>query len=163
MSTLKSLLVVETLAVGALAGVAGGMAEVVWIVVYGSVTGAPTASVAYGIVKSVVPDLAASSWSAPLGMLIHLALAIALGLALACILWVVSRRVRTGSFELGLVMLVLAAVWAVSFLIALPHINPAFVHLLPYGVTLSSKLLFGLAAAAVFRINGVRSGQLRAC
>jgi hypothetical protein len=41
-------------------------------------------------------------------------------------------------------------VWAVNFFVVLPQVNPAFVHLPPYGVTLISKLLFGLAAARVF-------------
>ncbi|HLD13557.1 MAG TPA: hypothetical protein VJB18_02450 [Burkholderiales bacterium] len=39
----------------------------------------------------------------------------------------------------------LAAVWAVNFLVILPVVHPAFVYLLPYPVTLLSKLFFGLA------------------
>jgi hypothetical protein len=41
----------------------------------------------------------------------------------------------------------------VNFLLVLPYLNPHFVDLLPYSVTLASKLLFGLAAATVFRIE----------
>jgi hypothetical protein len=47
-------------------------------------------------------------------------------------------------------MLALVAVWAVNFFLALPRINPGFIALLPYSVTLISKLLFGLSAATVF-------------
>jgi hypothetical protein len=43
-----------------------------------------------------------------------------------------------------------------NFLVVLPYINPVFVHLLPYSVTLLSKGMFGLAAATIFR---ARRGQ----
>jgi hypothetical protein len=33
----------------------------------------------------------------------------------------------------------------------LPIVNPAFVHVVPYAVSLTSKLLFGVAAATTFR------------
>jgi hypothetical protein len=57
------------------------------------------------------------------------------------------RPARDGlvfSFMLGS----LTVMWAVNIFIVLPATNPAFVHLLPYPVTLVAKLLFGLAAAA---------------
>lgn len=38
----------------------------------------------------------------------------------------------------------LVLVWATNFLVILPVLDPAFVTLLPYGVTLFSKLLFGI-------------------
>jgi hypothetical protein len=71
------------------------------------------------------------------------------------------QGVGTGRIEFGLVMLALAGVWAVNFLVVLPRVNAAFTHLLPYGATLLSKLLFGLAAAAVFRIGRLRQSRLR--
>ena len=46
-----------------------------------------------------------------------------------------------------LASLMLAAVWAVNFLVVLPVLSPDFVTLLAYPVTLISKLMFGLAAA----------------
>jgi hypothetical protein len=58
--------------------------------------------------------------------------------------------------EYSLVTLALATVWAVNFLVALPYLNPGFVNLLPYSVTLVSKLLFGVSAAMVFRIERMR-------
>jgi hypothetical protein len=66
------------------------------------------------------------------------------------------RRDGAGYSEYGLVILALAAVWAVNFLIVLPYINPEFVRLLPYSVTLLSKLLFGLSAATVLRSDHMR-------
>ncbi len=160
MRTLKSSRVLETMAIGALGGIAGGSAEIGWIALYGAATGTPTDPVARGIVESVIPAMASASWSVWLGILIHLGLALALGVGLALALWLASRRAGAAPSEFGLVTLALAAVWAVNFLIALPRINPQFVHLLPYSVTLLSKLLFGLSAAAVFRADRMRRARI---
>jgi hypothetical protein len=156
MSTPKSPQWVATLQIGALAGLAGGLAEVGWIALYSTVTGAPAEAVARGVVRSVFPALAASSASVWLGVAIHLAIALALGLGLALAIRLLLQRDEAGYSEYGLVIPILAAVWAVNFLIALPYINPEFVGLLPYSVTLLSKLLFGLSAAAVFRTDRMR-------
>jgi hypothetical protein len=43
----------------------------------------------------------------------------------------------------------LALVWAINFVVVLPIIRPEFVHLVPYGASLTSSLLFGAALAAV--------------
>jgi hypothetical protein len=45
----------------------------------------------------------------------------------------------------------LAGVWVVNFLVVLPIVSPAFVHVIPYSVSLMSKMLFALAAAEVVR------------
>jgi hypothetical protein len=45
----------------------------------------------------------------------------------------------------------LAGVWAVNFFMVLPIVSPAFVHIVPYAVSLTSKLLFGVAAAEIVR------------
>lgn len=139
------------LAIGALAGFAGGLAEIVWVTLYGAVTGTPVAPVARGVAISLFPALTAIPWSVTLGILIHMGLAIGLGMALALAFRFASRGFRIGESVFGLTLLALAGVWAVNFLIVLPRINPAFVHLLPYAVTLFSKLLFGFSAASVFR------------
>jgi hypothetical protein len=139
------------LVIGAVAGLAGGAAEVGWIASYGVATGTPTEPLARGIVESVIPELATASWSVGLGILIHMGLAATIGVGLAVIVRLALRSGEAGSFELGLVMLALAAVWGVNFFVVLPRLNPAFTHLLPYGVTLLSKLLFGLSAALIFR------------
>ena len=154
MRTSTSVRLAETLTTGALAGMAGGLAEIGWIVVYGATTGTPVGPVARGVVRSAIPALAASTSSAGLGVLIHLGLAVALGIVLALALRLAGHRLGAGHSSSGFVVLALAAVWTVNFLVALPHINPAFVHLLPYGVTLLSKLLFGFSAAMVFKVSG---------
>jgi hypothetical protein len=150
MRTLKPSRIVEVLTAGVLGGIAGGAAEIGWIGFYGAATGTPLDPVARGIVVSVFPALAASEWATEYGVLIHLGLAVALGIGLALAVSLLLRRLRDGLSEFALPMLVLMAVWAVNFLLVLPHINPAFVHLLPYGATLFSKLLFGFAAASTF-------------
>ena len=54
----------------------------------------------------------------------------------------------------------LASIWAINFFVVLPFVSPAFVHLLPYGVTLASKLGFGLAAAGMLAMQvPARSGR----
>ena len=58
--------------------------------------------------------------------------------------------------EFTVATVVLLAVWSANFLVVLPYLNPGFVQLLPYGVTLLSKLLFGLSAAAIFRADRLR-------
>jgi len=136
---------------GALGGITGGIAEIGWIGLYGAATGIPLRPVARGIVESIVPTLATSAWAPEFGVLIHLGLAVALGIAVALVMPLVARRPEALRSELILLTLsILMAVWAINFLVVLPHINPAFVHLLPHSVTLFSKLLFGLAAATVF-------------
>lgn len=141
----------EILAFGALAGIAGGAAEMGWISLYGTATGIPLGPIARGIAGSVGPAMAASPWAVEIGILIHLGLAIALGISLALAVPFTLRRLDVRRSELPATILILAAVWAVNFLLVLPLINPAFVHLLPYAVTLFSKLLFGFAAAVTFR------------
>ncbi len=161
MSTRRLSSCVETLQVGALAGLAGGVAEVGWITLYGTVTGAPTEAVARGVVGSVFPTLAASASSIWLGVVIHLALALALGLGLALATRLLVRDADPGYSDYALVVPILVAVWAVNFLVALPYLNPDFVRLLPYSVTILSKLLFGLSAAAVFRAERLRRARIQ--
>jgi len=86
------------------------------------------------------------------GVTVHMTIAVALGISLA-FAWqsITSRRTLTiGLFRFMTVAL--AGVWAVNFFVILPAVSPTFVSLVPYPVSLVSKLLFGLAAAGVFRL-----------
>ncbi|HLB81398.1 MAG TPA: hypothetical protein VJJ77_12930 [Dongiaceae bacterium] len=74
-----------------------------------------------------------------------------LGIAVAILVPSVLPRSRSAVPESLAVIGVLIAVWAINFLVILPIVNPAFIGLLPYGATLTSKVLFGLAAASVLR------------
>lgn len=136
------------LAVGILAGLAGGLAEVAWIVFYAAVSGSDGALVARGIT-----DTLRLATPAPVGagIAIHMTLAALLGLAVAVALKPLRARLDALSFD-AIVVSVLGLVWAVNFFVVLPAINPAFVGIVPLAVSLVSKLVFGVAAASSFRI-----------
>jgi hypothetical protein len=59
-------------------------------------------------------------------------------------------------------------VWAVNFFVVLPVINPQFVDLVPYAISLVSKVLFGVAAAGTLQraiahlVDSVTAGNSRA-
>lgn len=127
------------------AGVAGGMAEVLWVAAAATGLGVDGWAISRQVATTVVPGLAASSIAPWIGLLIHFLLSIALATV-----FVQALSHRLGAATLFLAALAaLAAVWAFNFLFLLPLIDPAFVTLLPHPVTLVSKLLFGVAMAAV--------------
>jgi hypothetical protein len=89
------------------------------------------------------------------GIAIHMALATGLGVALALAWRMLAPRLGTGISPYAFVLAALATVWAVNFFVVLPAICSDFVALMPYPVSLASKLLFGVAAAEVLRRWGV--------
>ena len=138
--------------IGALAGLMGGLAEVLWVSFYQGLSGAGSAVVARGVTQSVFPDFAGSPVSVPLGIAIHMSLAILLGIAVAVLVRKAMPQITGIVFEPLIVVWTLAAVWAVNFLVILPVINPGFVTLMPLAATLTSKVLFGFAAALVLAL-----------
>lgn len=134
---------------GIAAGVAGGAAEIVWVACYGAATGTPVAGVARGVSDAM--GLSGIAHAAALGIALHMLLAIALGVAVVAAFHAPLLRRINAWPQSALVVLALAAVWSVNFLLVLPHLDPAFLTLLPVAVTLTSKLLFGVSAAAVLR------------
>jgi hypothetical protein len=141
----------DLLLIGTLGGMAGGLTEMAWVSAYGAATGLPLLPIARGVVESVIPQAAGSAWAPALGIVIHLLLAVLLGIGLALAVRKVANTRLGSQAEFGVAIIALLAVWSVNFLIVLPNLNPGFVGLLPYSVTLVSKLLFGLSAAAIFR------------
>lgn len=131
------------------AGLCGGLAEIAWIALYSSATSTSGIEVARQVTASLSP-IAADWASAPaLGVGIHMILALALAGALVPIL-LRSAAQRPGPCTIVAgATLLLVIVWAVNFFLVLPALNPAFITLLPYGVTLISKVLFGLTMAWV--------------
>jgi hypothetical protein len=127
------------------AGAAGGAAEVLWIVLAAALLGTDASLVARGITATFSLDPTAARFAPALGLLIHLALSIALA---AVFVQTIGRRLR-GAALWSTALALLALVWAFNFLLLLPLINPALVELLPHPVTLISKLLFGAAMASV--------------
>jgi hypothetical protein len=68
------------------------------------------------------------------------------------VVWLPFTRRRGPAVAVAVAVGVLACIWAVNFLLLLPVVNAAFVGLLPYSVSLGSKLLFGVAMAGVFHV-----------
>jgi hypothetical protein len=132
-----------------LAGLAGGMIEIAWVTLYSSLTTASAADMARQVAATALPATAGSELAPAFGVGIHLVLSIALAAAFAAFLFgpIARRFGAVGILVSGLTTL--SAVWAVNFFILLPLLNPAFPALMPYAVTLTSKLLFGAAMSAV--------------
>jgi hypothetical protein len=142
--------IMETAKLGALAGAAGGLAEILWISVYAVVFDADAAEIARGVSAAFGAGAMAASVQA--GIVIHMALALTLGGLLAFV-W---RELRSAFVNSPILLnqytfmfAALSVVWFINFFVVLPVISPAFVELLPYEVSLTSKLLFGWAAASV--------------
>jgi hypothetical protein len=150
---------VKWIAAGAAMGVAGGLAEVLVVGAYSSVAGIDAAGVAGAIATAVRVD----PGSAAAGLVVHMALSAALGIALLAGAKA-SGLLRGGSTSLAYAMglLALAAIWSLNFLIVLPIVSPGFVHLLPYAVTLASKLMFAVAAVTTLRSMSVGAASRRA-
>jgi hypothetical protein len=137
----------ETGLLGAVAGAAGGVAEILWVGLYGASVGNVSAALP---ISSLIDAPVAS------GLAIHMLAAVALGVVLAFACRARWLRERPVGNEFTLLPAVLATVWVFNFFVVLPLISPyfadvhrSFTEILPHPVTLLSKLLFGLAAAAV--------------
>ena len=144
----------DTIRVGVIAGAAGGLAEIAFVTLYAAATGGDAALLARSVTIAAGASALFPSVPVALGVSVHMALAVVLGIALA-FAWraLVSLRPRasagTGPYPFMLVALV--GVWAINFFVVLPMVSPAFIHLLPYSISLISKLSFGLTAATAFR------------
>jgi len=129
-----------------LAGLAGGIAEIIWIALYSQLATLRAADVSRQVVWSIAPALANSAFAPVLGIGIHLALSVLLAFAFGLLVWAPLAR----KFEPEITVIACAAalifVWAANFFVVLPQLNPGFVSLMPYPITFFSKLLFGLAA-----------------
>jgi hypothetical protein len=141
-----------------LAGAAGGAAELAWIGLYSAAIAAPGAEIARQVTATVLPDAVHAAWAPTAGVALHMVLSVMLGIAFVAVLWGTHRRAPTAAAVWYSSVAGFAAIWAMNFLWILPALNPAFVALLPPGVTLASKILFGLAMAGVLlhRIDRAR-------
>jgi hypothetical protein len=134
---------IDVLRKGVLIGAAGGLAEVVVVSLSGTATGVDIETVGRYVASAVRLD-AGSAWT---GLAVHMCLAIVLGVAIM-FAWNLVKSRKSGMVALySFMMATLAVVWAINFFVALPVVSPAFVTLLPLGLTFLSKLMFGCAAA----------------
>lgn len=127
------------------AGIIGGLSEIIWVLVYTQFSNLSAATVATQITKTFIPNIAAGTTAIILGILIHFILSIALLLLLVKSAFSRLSHNRTVFPKLMLLSVaLLTLVWAFNFFILLPYINPAFVNLLPYEISLASKVMFGI-------------------
>jgi hypothetical protein len=137
---------------GAFAGIAGGLAEIAWVTLYAGMTGTAPAALARGVTTAAgISALLPEDSPVALGIGVHMALGAMLGIILV-FAWraVVAKRPHLSN-PYPFMLTALAAVWAINFFVVLPIVSPAFIHIVPYAVSLTSKLLFGVAAAAIVR------------
>ena len=139
---------------GFLAGAAGGLAEIFWVSLYAVATGGDAALLARGVTTAAGVSAFMPAAPVAMGIAVHMALAVLLGIALAGLWQVLARRNSGVSSLYAVTLAALATVWAINFFVILPVVSPAFVLLVPYSVSLTSKLLFGLAAAQTLRQCG---------
>ncbi len=139
---------VNLIAAGTAIGLAGGLTEVLVVGAYSRVAGIDAAGVAGAIATAIRVD----PGSAIAGLAVHMVLSAGLGVALLAAAKG-SGLLRTGSASLayGWALIALGAIWGLNFLVVLPIVSPAFVYMMPYSVTLASKLMFALAAVATLR------------
>lgn len=137
---------------GVIAGLAGGAVEISWIALYMYFSGGEAAVIARGVSQTLFPQLVSPTVAVPVGIAAHMGLAIILGIVISIFIRSVLPHTTSAIFEILGVITVLVAVWAINFFVILPVINPDFVTLVPYATSLTSKVLFGAAAALVFRL-----------
>ena len=141
--------ILETFRLGAIAGAAGGLAEVAWVALYAGVTGDDASVLAKGVTTAVGVNALLPNSPVAMGVAIHMTLAIMLGISLAFTWRALAANRANPVAPYAFAMMVLIVVWAVNFFVILPIVSPSFIHLVPYAVSLTSKLLFGLAAGSV--------------
>ena len=151
--SVKPVLVVPAAVI--LAGLAGALAEVIWIAAYCSIMPLTGNEVLQQITASVFPSAGGAAWAPALGLIMHFALGIAVAYGFAILVWQpVARRMGSGATWCT-ALLALSSIWAINFFVLLPTINPAFAGLMPYSVTFASKGLFGAAMAATLNARNV--------
>jgi hypothetical protein len=155
----------QTVRYGVLFGIAGGIAEIIWIASYGLFTGGSAGAVARavsGTVSTVLPGVSFDVAPVAYGIVIHMVLAVGLGIALVFAWRELAEQGQRLVNEYAFMVVALAMVWAFNFFVLLPLIDPAFVALVPYPASLLSKLLFGLAGAFMLRhLPLYRSASIR--
>ena len=144
-----------------LAGLCGGIAEVLWVTLYSNLTGISAAEVARQITATVLPAMANGALAPVTGVLIHMLLSVALGAGFAWAAWSFFLYRFGAEAIMPVALVTLALVWATNFFVILPVLNPAFVTLMPYGATLASKLLFGVSMAWVFQQGTLRQAAIK--
>lgn len=143
-----------------LAGVFGGLAEVIWISLYSALTDASVAAIGTGITATFFADANVLALAPVIGLVIHMALSVLLAFGFGLLIWpVLERRFQFKQTALIAAVMTLAVVWKINFFLLLPALNPEFISLLPLSVTLASKLLFGVTMGMVLTMRALRGNH----
>src|SRR5581483_1019919 len=134
----------ETLWRGALIGLSGGLAQIAFISIYMLASDRAPA-----VIAQAIAEVAQLGPSASAGVVIHMALALLLGIGRMGV-WNCVRSPRpTASTVYLFTTTAVIVVWSFNFLVLLPSLYPGFSDLLPYPVSFAAALLFALAGAPV--------------
>jgi hypothetical protein len=144
------------LTIGFLAGLGGGAVELAWVGLYSSAMGTSGVAVAEQVTTSLFPAAAGLPSAPLLGIAIHMLLSVALGLAFAATIWRLAAPLLGTAALMTTAAVSLTLVWAINFFVVLPVLNPAFITLMPFGITLASKVLFGIAMGSVLLTSSPR-------
>jgi len=140
---------------GCVAGFAGGLAEVLVMAAYSGASGLSGVTILSLITATFLPaSFAFGGLGAFDGLVIHLALSVAIGAGFGIFQYLIhkNRAVVSYSFVLVTGALMLAGIWAFNFFVLLPEINPAFVAYVPLAPSFVSKLSFGITLGLFARI-----------
>lgn len=126
------------------AGLVGGLLEIVWVSFYGLVTGSPILDVSRQVSATIFGVHGVGGFEASMGVFVHLVLSFVLSAGFVMFLWKPFMGQASKLMGISSALGALVLVWVMNFYVVLPVVNPHFVTLLPMGVTLISKVLFGL-------------------
>lgn len=146
-----------------LAGLVGGLAEILWVMSYSMFSATSGVEVARQVTASVFPAAASLPHAPLLGVGIHLVLSLLLAAGFVFAVWVPLLCHHNPATIWLSTIAALTGVWLINFLVVLPVINPTFVELMPYAVTLVSKIMFGLAMGWVLCLFHNSSSRLFIC
>jgi hypothetical protein len=141
----------KLLRMAVLAGMIGGLAEIGWLALYTVFAPISVAEVGREVAVTVLSSAAAAPWAPWAGLGIHFALSVILGLAFVGGLWWLSGGPPRTQLVWASAVPVLVAVWAINFFLVLPALGSGLSTLMPLGATLLSKVLFGVAMAAMLQ------------
>jgi len=136
-----------------IAGIAGGIAEVIWVGLYTLTVDIQLSEIGRLITTTFYPNSTELYLAPVIGLAIHLMLSILLAFGFGyTLLPVIERIFNTRLTSLVASIVTLAMVWKFNFFFLLPIWNPEFVSLLPMTVTLISKTLFGVSMGMVLMV-----------
>lgn len=131
----------------AAAGLAGSLAEVLWIFTFCAVSARSANAVLREISATVFAGSAGSAWAPLAGIVVHFALGVVIAVAFGVIVREGLLRGAGSRVQFVAALVALAMLWAINFFVLLPVLNPSFVTIVPLSASFVSKLLFGVAMA----------------